>query len=260
MRHGERRLLSVQSCAPWGLSGSFACVRSIPVRHSLGSLHSLAPWGWSGSLVLRSVDSRSPWGSSGSFTYVRPISVRHLVEGCVPGSFWCVWSITVRSRGCRDLWSAFGRLPSALGNKGCVPSIPVRPGGRRLLSIAFCPFTSALAVIGCVPSIPVHPGGRSIPFCLFSCSLVVIGFVLSIPVLRDGRRLRSGAFRPFPCFLGNVGVIRFSAFPCAVGFVPVRHGGRRVSCAFGPFTSAQVVDSLVVFGFIRLHSVHSREP
>ena len=108
---------------------SFGCVWSIPIRRSWVSVHSCSPWGWSGSFLcvrpipvrprrrwMRSVLSRAPCWSSGSFECLRPIPLRPRDRSGAFGPFWCALGVVERVRpgGDQDRLHAFGTFPYAL--------------------------------------------------------------------------------------------------------------------------------------------------
>ena len=184
---GFVRVLLVNSREPKWLSGSFRCLRFIPVRHGGRRVRSCAFGPFPFALV-----------------FVRVRSVQFHASCVIVG---CVRSIPVRSGGDRNRSGAFGPFPYALWVIECVRSNNVFPWGRWLCSFAFGPFT--LGVVGSVHS----RAGRFVRICAigpFPCALGVVGFVCvrsvhsrapwgssctfecgrSIPVRPAGRRVR----------------------------------------------------------------------
>ena len=149
---------------PYRSSGSFGCVRSIPVRPEGIRVRSgaFSPFscalGVGGFVRVRSVHSRQLWESSGSIGS----------DGTFPCSLGVVVLVGVRSVHSRAHW--FDRVSSvhshtpwrSSGSIGSVRSIPVLPAGRRVLRVrsvrSNAPLRSS-GSFGCVRSIPVRPEG-----------------------------------------------------------------------------------------------------
>ena len=266
---------SVNFRAPWGStcwlvcvlsgsSGSFVCVRSVPVRPGCRRDRSCAFGPFPSSLRdvafvwLRSVDSRAPCGSSAGVFGPLP---------CTLGVIWCVLSIHVNQG-----VVGFGRLRSvnSRASVGCVGSFPVRPGGRRCRSGAFDLFPCALGVLGSVRALGTFPSALEVVGFVGVCSVVSrtpwvssssFLFVRSIHVRPGFYRVRSCAFRQFPCAVGDFGFFRVRSLHSrgswgSFGYfrsIPVRRWGR--SDLFGPCPC-----SLEGVRFVRVLSVNSRAP
>ena len=144
---------------------SFGCVWSIPIRRSWVSVHSCSPWGWSGSFLcvrpipvrprrrwMRSVLSRAPCWSSGSFECLRPIPLRPRDRSGAFGPFWCALGVVERVRpgGDQDRLHAFGTFPYALEIVVFV----------RVCSVRFRAPWRTSDSFGYFRPIPVHPWGR----------------------------------------------------------------------------------------------------
>ena len=213
---------SVNLRAPSWLSGSFRCIRSIPVR---------------------------PWGSSGSFGCVRSIPVRPICRRVhvSSGSLVCVRFILVRCGGRRVRFhsplGAFRQFPCALvssGSFGCVWSIPVVVGLVQVRSVNSCAPWESSCSFRWVWSVRVRPGSRRVRSCEYSAFLRAhwglcgsFGYFRSIPVRPGGRRVRLGSVGPFQFAQGVMreqsrapgGSTRSFGF---FRYIPVRSGCRRV--------------------------------